>query len=222
MNNNKEIKKFYEDFTKNLIRDKFYPNPRHKKIKRYLKYLFDDRKIDSVLEIGCGIGVISEFISNKASKVVGIDISEENIKFARTTVKEVSFYCTDFFEFSSENKFDLITLFDVLEHVPKEKHGNLFRKIVGLSNPSTVVMITIPDPHYTAYVRKSTPEKLQVIDEEIHFDEILKIFNEFDLEIIKYEKYGIDLKDQYGYYLLGHRKTDKNYSESAIVERRLV
>ena len=97
MSSNKEIKNFYENFTKNLIKDKIYPNCRHQKIKKYLKEVLNNKKIESVLEVGCGIGIISEFISKKVSEVVGIDISEENIKFAKATVKHVKFYCTDFF-----------------------------------------------------------------------------------------------------------------------------
>jgi 2-polyprenyl-3-methyl-5-hydroxy-6-metoxy-1,4-benzoquinol methylase len=222
MSSNKEIKNFYENFTKNLIKDKIYPNCRHQKIKKYLKEVLNNKKIESVLEVGCGIGIISEFISKKVSEVVGIDISEENIKFAKATVKHVKFYCTDFFEFSSKKSFELITLFDVLEHFPKEKHKNVFQKISELSSPNTIILITIPDPNYIAYVRKNAPEKLQVVDEEIHFEELKTIFDQFNFDIIKYERYGIDTADQYRFYSLGYLKTDKIYNKPNKIHQLLI
>ncbi len=125
-------------------------------------------------------------------KVTGIDISEENIKFAKATVKNVDFHCSDFFEFSTDDKFDFITLFDVLEHIPKKNHGGVFEKINKLSNSDTVIAITVPDPYFISYIRKNNPEKLQVVDESIYLNEMISVFNENNLEILKYEKYGVD------------------------------
>jgi 2-polyprenyl-6-hydroxyphenyl methylase/3-demethylubiquinone-9 3-methyltransferase len=38
---------------------------------------------DAVLDLGCGYGRVSTELSNKAAKVVGIDISEDNIQLAK-------------------------------------------------------------------------------------------------------------------------------------------
>jgi 2-polyprenyl-3-methyl-5-hydroxy-6-metoxy-1,4-benzoquinol methylase len=201
-----EIKDFYEKFSKNLIRDKINPNPRHQKIISYLKNVFQKYNFNNALEIGCGIGIISEFISKNVPEVTGIDISEENIKFAKATVKKVEFHCSDFLEFPVKEKFDLITLFDVLEHIPKEIHPDVFKKINEISNSNTIIIMTIPDPYYLLYIREHSPEKLQVIDESIYLDEIIQIFEANNLKVLFFEKYGIDYGDQYNLYLLSCKK----------------
>jgi len=206
MKRKEEIKDFYEKFAQNLIRDKINPNPRHQKIISYLKNLFQKYNFKNALEIGCGIGIISEFISKHISEVTGIDISGENIKFAKATVKKVNFHCSDFLEFPVKEKFDLITLFDVLEHLPKETHKNVFKRINEISKPNTIIIITIPDPYFLSHIRKYNPEKLQVVDESIYLSEMIPIFNENNLEVLKFEKYGIDYDNQYNIYLLGYRK----------------
>ncbi len=206
MKRKEEIKDFYEKFSKNLIRDKIYPNPRQQKIISYLKNVFQKYNFNNALEIGCGIGIISGFISKNIPKVTGIDISEENIKFAKATNKKVTFYCSDFLEFSVKDKFDLITLFDVLEHIPKEIHTDVFKNINEMSNPNTIIIMTIPDPYYLSYIREHSPEKLQVVDESIYLDEIIKILEENNLEVLRFEKYGIDYGDQYNFYLLHYKK----------------
>lgn len=206
MKRKEEIKYFYEKFSKNLIRDKIYPNPRHQKIISYLKNVFQKYNFNNALEIGCGIGIISEFISKNVPEVTGIDISEENIKFAKATVKKVEFHCSDFLEFPVKEKYDLITLFDVLEHIPKEIHPDVFKRINKISNLNTIIILTIPDPYYLLYIREHSPEKLQVVDESIYLDEIIQIFEENNLEVLIFEKYGIDYNDQYNLYLLSCKK----------------
>ncbi len=46
------------------------------------------KPMDSVIELGCGYGRILEKLADKAHKVVGIDISEDNIEFARKYLKK--------------------------------------------------------------------------------------------------------------------------------------
>jgi len=44
------------------------------------------------------------------------------------------------------------------------------------------------------------------VDESIYLSEMIPIFNENNLEVLKFEKYGIDYDNQYNIYLLGYRK----------------
>ena len=57
---------------------------------------------DTVLDLGCGYGRVMEKIASKAGKVVGIDISEDNISLAKIFVKE-----TEYCEFHIMNAIDL-------------------------------------------------------------------------------------------------------------------
>ena len=68
------------------------------------------------------------------------------------------------------------------------------------------MVVTIPDPDYLSYMREHHPEKLQVVDESIYFDEFKSLIDKYDLEIMKYERYGIDYDNQYRFYLLNYKK----------------
>jgi len=201
-----DIKTFYEKFIEYLVRDRIYTNARHSKIFGFLDEIFKNKRFERVFEIGCGIGISSEYIRKYVQTVYSIDLSKENIDFAKSTVKNVRFQCADFLNLYVAEKFHLITLFDVLEHLPKHTHPKVFEKIKEISSEDTLIAITIPDPNYLSYMRKYYPEKLQIVDESIYFDELKSIIDDNMLEIIQYKKYGIDYNNQYRFYLLGYKK----------------
>lgn len=83
----------------------------------------------TVLDVGCGNGIYSIKMSESAKKVVGVDIQQENIDQANINKElyanreKVSFLVGDFnaFHCHGDEKFDIITLIEVLEHIPDEK-----------------------------------------------------------------------------------------------------
>ncbi len=80
---------------------------------------------DSVLDLGCNTGEISNAISNYASKVVGIDYNSQAIKTAKELFQKnnLEFINTDAFEYlaQSDFKFDIIILSHILEHIDNPK-----------------------------------------------------------------------------------------------------
>ncbi|MGR9072196.1 MAG: class I SAM-dependent methyltransferase [Gammaproteobacteria bacterium] len=73
-----------------------------------------------ILEIGCGAGYASEYLSQHYRSFTGIDYSEELIKLAReiNLRPNVFFQVADLFEFHSDRKFDVIFMIGVLHHMP--------------------------------------------------------------------------------------------------------
>ena len=202
-----EVKSYYDGFVTYLKKDRERLNPRHKAIFNIVDLVGNIKQINSVLEIGCGIGIISEYMKQYVDEVCAVDISETNIEYARQTVKDVEFLCGDIFKVNLAcKKFDLIALFDVLEHIPLSMHRKLFKQLLYWSHDDTIIAITIPDADYLDYVRKQWPEKLQIIDESIYFYPFLEMLRSFQLEVLMYQKYGIDCKNQYQVYLLEQKK----------------
>ncbi len=91
-----------------------------------LKYIGD--KIDisgkTVLDIGCGGGILSEELSKKGATVYSIDASEKTIRIAKDHAKEsnleINYQCCTLDQFIKKNKikFDCIICFELIEHVP--------------------------------------------------------------------------------------------------------
>lgn len=82
------------------------------------------RKIGSlsgkyVLDIGCGAGRWSRYMSDRGAKVTGIDISDELLNNNKITMPEIEFVNMSACKMKFENgKFDLVISVTVLQHMP--------------------------------------------------------------------------------------------------------
>lgn len=96
-------------------------HPKHR-LMNYHKFFVDNVSAnDSVLDIGCGNGALTYDVAKKAKKIVGIDVSEQNISFAKRKLsgKNIGYICGDALTNLPNGKFDVILLSNVLEHIEK-------------------------------------------------------------------------------------------------------
>lgn len=194
-----EQKLFYDnDTSKRRI------NNRLKVIEQYLIILFKQYpNIKTVLEVGCGVGITSKFMAGKGKEVVGVDFSEKHIEQCNQDVHGITFICDNFNRVELEGTFDLILLFDVLEHIPKPQHLQTFTQIKKYSHPQTIVAIIIPDPKALDKMRDSHLELLQPVDESIYPEYINQIFDSVGLEILEED---VRFQGDYKRYLLQFRE----------------
>jgi 2-polyprenyl-6-hydroxyphenyl methylase/3-demethylubiquinone-9 3-methyltransferase len=75
----------------------------------------------SILDVGCGGGLLSEPMKKLGAEVVGIDASEKNIQVAKLHAKknnlEIEYLCTSPENFNKEMKFDVVLNMEIVEHV---------------------------------------------------------------------------------------------------------
>ena len=121
---------------------------------------------DRVLEIGCGIGTVTQLVAKYLSngKMVSVDISPETIKTAKQLNKSLSnveFLVSDMSDFHHSTKFDFVILPDVLEHIPVENHKTLFKPIREHIHINSIIFINIPNPPCLRWFHKNHPELLQ-------------------------------------------------------------
>ena len=133
-----------------------------------------------VLEVGCGVGINARFLRTIASRVVGIDISDRNIEVASeyAGAPNTEFRLLDILHASDDlaglGPFDVVVLPDVIEHVPLELHGRLFATIERILAVPGRVLVTYPSPGYQEYLKKHEPKALQLVDETVQLDDILR------------------------------------------------
>jgi len=116
-------------------------HPKHR-ITGYHRFFVENTdENDIVLDIGCGKGDVAFDLAKKARKVTGIDISGENIASSRKKYQSdnLEFILGDATRYDFKNKFDVIVLSNVLEHI--EDRISFLRKISGLS---PVLLIRVP------------------------------------------------------------------------------
>ena len=98
----------------------------------YINYLSDFTELtpkSRILEVGCGEGGNLVPFAQLGCRVTGIDIAECRIKDAKAYFSEISnyatFVCNDFMQYpvpcNEEDKYDVILLHDVIEHVPTKE-----------------------------------------------------------------------------------------------------
>ncbi|MBQ4875388.1 MAG: bifunctional 2-polyprenyl-6-hydroxyphenol methylase/3-demethylubiquinol 3-O-methyltransferase UbiG [Rickettsiaceae bacterium H1] len=84
----------------------------------YIKKILHDKKVTTILDIGCGGGILSESMAKCGYKVTGIDPSESNIKIAESHKNDLKIeYYHSTLENFAKKKFDVILCMEVVEHV---------------------------------------------------------------------------------------------------------
>jgi 2-polyprenyl-6-hydroxyphenyl methylase/3-demethylubiquinone-9 3-methyltransferase len=79
----------------------------------------------SVLDVGCGGGILAESMARRAAQVTGIDLAAKPLGVARLHALETGVENLDYREISTEalaaeqpGVFDVVTCMEMLEHVP--------------------------------------------------------------------------------------------------------
>jgi O-antigen biosynthesis protein len=73
-----------------------------------------------VLDAGCGVGYGTAYLARAARRVIGVDVSDDAISYARTRYgdDEVEFLVADVLDLPFEERsFDTVCSFEIIEHV---------------------------------------------------------------------------------------------------------
>lgn len=230
----KEVKQFYDFFLKSRMID-YRLNNGNERINLASKFILENvNNNDNILEIGCGIGIVTERIAKKLrdGHIWACDISDQNIWYAKETVKDknIDFFVADILEqFNSvqnriNKKIDVFILVDVLEHIPKKQHSNLFKDLNSIASDRTKILLTFPSELYQQYLIQNNPKELQIIDEIIFLDDIVKIAKENDFIVKKFELKDVWMNNQYVHCTLekfSNIKNIKQYKSKNIFRRIL-
>jgi cyclopropane fatty-acyl-phospholipid synthase-like methyltransferase len=107
----------------------------------------------SVLDLGCGNGAKTERLARRF-EVVGVDISEEQLRLARAAAPGATFVQVDFAELDQPaESLDAVTAFYSIVHVPRDRHPALFARIERWLRPGGLFLASLshlggPDRNY--------------------------------------------------------------------------
>lgn len=120
--------------------------PRMRWIKKLLKLLKPSSRI---LDIGCGSGDPADIEISKFHNVTGIDISQVQISLARKNVPGGFFLHGDVgsVEFPSVS-FDAAISFYTLEHIPRNDHETILRRIYQWLRPPGYILVSLEAGDY--------------------------------------------------------------------------
>ncbi|MDG1252900.1 MAG: class I SAM-dependent methyltransferase [Schleiferiaceae bacterium] len=101
-----------------------------------------ESKIRNLLDVGCGIGVFLEAAKNDKWGVFGVEISENARKQAENRINQPVFEKLE--QLPAEQKFDGITLFHVLEHLPEPLET--MKALYAKATPGACLLLALPNP----------------------------------------------------------------------------
>ncbi len=113
---------------------------------KYIQDVVNKRRLNNmkILDLGCGGGLISEGLSKIGANVTGIDFIKENIKIARIhAIKNhlnIDYKTLDFENEKIKSKFDIIVIFEVLEHLSDWK--SFIKKIQSNLKSNGILIIS--------------------------------------------------------------------------------
>lgn len=155
-------------------------NPKHEIMRYHDFFISHVTPNDTVLDIGCGLGLVAIDVAQKAKKVVGIDILPQSIEKAKkryTHQKNLKFIIGDATNFDFKEKFDAILLSNVLEHINSridflKKISPLGEKLIirvpminrdwlTIYKKNIGVDWRLDNTHYTEYTLKTFSEELK-------------------------------------------------------------
>jgi SAM-dependent methyltransferase len=120
----------------------FWFRARNELIQWALRNYFPDAK--SLLEVGCGTGFVLAGIreSFPRMRLVGSEIFADGLIFAKARLPEVELYQMDARRIPFEREFDVVGVFDVLEHVIEDE--NVLVQMFNAARPGGGLLITVP------------------------------------------------------------------------------
>lgn len=134
----------------------------------YISAVFEEInniQFESILDIGCGDGYLLNNLNNKAKKF-GIDLSESAIRFANSFSSDAIFKKIDVFKLTGS--YDLVTMIEVLEHIPDDLIPDFMSKVISLIKPKGFFIVSVPsinkpllNKHYRHYDCKLLSEHIE-------------------------------------------------------------
>lgn len=104
--------------------------------------------VHTILDVGCGDGMITNELARKYD-VVGLDISAEALKHVKTKSYQGTLETVPF----APKSFDVVTAFEVLEHLPVQDYEVARRKMPELARRYVIITVPYREPPQTDFTK---------------------------------------------------------------------
>ena len=113
---------------------------------KYIQNVINKKTLNkiSILDLGCGGGLVSEGLAKLGANVTGIDFIKDNINVAKIHANKnnlkINYKKLNFENEKINSKFDVIVIFEVLEHLSNWK--SFIEKIQSNLNPNGMLIMS--------------------------------------------------------------------------------
>jgi SAM-dependent methyltransferase len=189
-----QIAGFYERFSLDVgLRDWRLANPRHVQLRLLAdEVLSRPNATRRILDVGCGAGVMSRYL-RRFGEVTGVDHSEPAIALARRLLPDVRFIAGSLLDASlPPASFDIITLFDVAEHIPRADRQSFLHEVGRLAAGDAMLLLSTPHPHLSEWMHHERPDLMQVVDEPVPLTRLIEAFEPQGFTLTRYVTFDIE------------------------------
>jgi len=136
----------------------------------YIRHLVDrarSQPFQSILDLGCGDGRLCAELRRAypSAQIVGVDVSERAIAFAKAFAPECEFHCVDTTsEDAACGPFDLVYMVEVLEHIELKQVRSFLESASKRLSPTGRLFLTVPSsnvPVSDKHFQHFSPESLE-------------------------------------------------------------
>lgn len=173
-----EINNYYnsEKWLNGKIKEFVYGNKRIDKCLELLSTQITNNHKTDICEVGCSIGLTSYQIAQTYPlvNIHGYDIADEQVNLANKIFKtdRTKFSVHDFMS-PLQEQFDIVTLFDVFEHIPISKRKIFIENIGMLLKDKGRIIMTVPSHFSTSYNIINRKDLLQIVDEVVQLNDLI-------------------------------------------------
>lgn len=141
------MQEIFDDYVNNSFGSEAQAIPKFKQFDFNYKKFFPQDKNAEVLDIGIGRGeMLSSFIRWGYKNYSGIDISPSTVELCKKIgLRAELVSSTQEWLRERKGKFDVITLLDVLEHIPREEQIGFLRSLKGSLKEGGVLIVQTPN-----------------------------------------------------------------------------
>ena len=146
---------------------------------------FVNKKTTSALDVGCGTGYNYNILKGFSANITGVDNNDIAVSLAKKNFPNLDIIKGDIPFISMDKSYDLITLFDVMEHIPDDEKTMKF--LDNILNPGGFLVMTVP----------AWPFLWSEHDQAVHHQRrytkrsLIRLINNYpDLKIVKISYYN--------------------------------
>jgi len=130
-------------------------------VRYYLCEKISHLKNQSILDIGCNIGIISG-CADETNTILGIDLDKKAIAIAKELYPHNTYRVQDLWTLTRK-QFDVVLLANMIEMFPKEQRANLMVHVASFLKKGGILYLTTPNKdnaYYRQHVNKLTLQEL--------------------------------------------------------------
>lgn len=135
-----EIGSFYNQITHLWESEDFNRNNGIEQHERAIAFI---KNRGHALDVGCGsTGRFIDLLLSEGFKLEGVDVSGEMIRLAQKKHPDINFHKEDICRWELPKKYDFITAWDSIWHVPLDQQENVLTKLISSLNANGILIFS--------------------------------------------------------------------------------